>query len=161
MENASTLLLKVCSSDLVSEEWIASLYTAQTTKTTPLDFRLMAIPVFRLIAVQCNFFKESIDSIRDVVSSERIVSSQVLSEASFDGQVKIIREKFIGYMTAALLSTAYSDMFMIILRLSSLSSAVNTNTFQISVPGSDVYQVLNNLYPIHENVTSINVSYFQ
>jgi hypothetical protein len=149
---------KICSSDLISDEWIASLYNAETTTITPLDFRLIAVPVFRLIAVQCEFFKANIDSIRDVISSERLVSSRVLSEATFDGQVKTIHEKFNAYMVATVVSSYYGKLIMLIIRLGGFASAINTNIFQMSVPGSDEYQYFNNFYPIHDNATSVNVS---
>jgi hypothetical protein len=153
-------LLKICSSDLISEKWITSLYNPEVTKMTPLDFRLTAAPVFRLIATQCRFFKESVIIIRDVLSSERLVSSQALSEAAFDGQVKAIHDKFTAHLFAAAISSNFGKMTMVGMRLGGFPSAIGTNSFLMSLPGSNKYEFLNNIYPIHDNVTSINVSYF-
>jgi hypothetical protein len=158
--DASSFLLKICSSDLISDEWIASLYNPEITKLTPLDFRLIAASVFRLIAVQCDFFKTSVDFVRDTLSSERLVSSQALSEAAFDGQIKTIRDKFTVHIAGALLSSHYSELIILIMRLSGIASGLQTNTFLKSVPRSNKYEFLNNLYPINDNVTSIEVSYF-
>jgi hypothetical protein len=153
-------LLKICSSDLLSEKWITSLYNPEVIKMTPLDFRLTASSVFRLIASQCRFFKESVSILRDVVSSERLVSSHALSEAAFNGQIKAIHDKFIAHMFAASISSNFGKLAMVGMRLGGFPSAIGTNSFLMSLPGSNKYKFLNNIYPIHENVTSINVSYF-
>jgi hypothetical protein len=153
-------LLKICSSDLISEKWITSLYNPEVIKMTPLDFRLTAASVFRLIASQCRYFKESISITRDVLSSERLVSSQALSEAAFDGQVRALQEKFIAHLLAAAVSSYFGKMAMIAVRMGGYTSAIGTNSFLMSLPGSNKYEFLNNIYPIHDNVTSINVSYF-
>jgi hypothetical protein len=152
--------LKICSSDLLSEKWITSLFNPEVTKMTPLDFRLTAAPVFRLIASQCKYFKESISVFRDILSSERLVSSQALSEAAFDDQVKALQEKFIAFLLSAATSSHYGKLAMLAVRLGSYTSAISTNSFLMSLPGSNKYEFLNNIYPIHDNVTSINVSYF-
>jgi hypothetical protein len=153
-------LLKICSSDLISKKWITSLYHPEVIKMTPLDFRLTAAPVFRLIASQCRYFKESISITRDVLSSERLVSSQSLSEAAFDGQVRALQEKFVAHLLAAAVSSYFGKMAMIAVRMGGYTSAIGTNSFLMSLPGSNKYEFLNNIYPIHDNVTSINVSYF-
>jgi hypothetical protein len=153
-------LLKICSSDLISDKWITSLYNPEVTKMTPLDFRLTAAPVFRLIATQCRFFKDSINVVRGILSSERLVSSQALSEAAFDVQVKALNDKFYAHLFAAGISSYFGKMVMLAVRLGGYPSAIGTNSFLMSLPGSNKYEFLNNIYPIHENVTSINVSYF-
>jgi hypothetical protein len=153
-------LLKICSSDLISEKWITSLYNPEVKKMTPLDFRLTATSVFRSIASQCRLFKESIDIVRGILSSERLVSSQALSEAAFDVQVRALREKFIAHLLAESVSSYFGKMAMIAVRIAGYPSVIGTNSFLMSLPGSNKYEFLNNIYPIHDNVTSINVSYF-
>jgi hypothetical protein len=160
VNTAYLFLLKICSSDLLSEKWITSLFNPEVTKMTPLDFRLTAAPVFRLIASQCKFFKESIDIVRGILSSERLVSSQALSEAAFDVQVRALQEKFIAYLLAGATSSHYGKLAMLAVRLGGYTSAIGTNSFLVDLPISNKYEFLNNIYPIHENVTSINVSYF-
>jgi hypothetical protein len=125
---------------------------------TPLDFRLIAAPVFRLIEVHCTFFRDNINSIRDVSLSDRLVRSQVLSEASFDSQVKAIHEKFIAHMAAELLSSRFSQLIMLIIRQCGIASALHTNIFQMIVPGSNQSVYFPNFYPIHDNGNFTGVS---
>lgn len=50
------------------------------------------------------------------------------------------------------------DILMVLLKMSPVNSAVNTNVFQLSLPGSTKYELINGFYPTHDSVHFSNVS---
>jgi hypothetical protein len=145
---------KICSSDLILDEWIHSLFNADTIRMISLDFRLIAASVFRLIAAQCTYFIESIESKRTRFSFVPLVSSHVLSRASFNTRANDFIEKFIKELVHGVISSkASSELTMSFIRQCDLASAIHTNVFTMIVPGSNRYRRVNNFYPIHGNAT--------
>lgn len=125
---------------------------------TPLDFRLIAIPFFRLIDVHCQNYMETIKRIQEAFRTMRHTSRHLLSTASFSQQVN----KFIGtfYMEIDyhMISSSISNSIMFSLRQSNVYSALHTNAIQTTVPGSNIYRTMKNIYPINDNASVINVS---
>ena len=65
-------------------------------------------------------------------------------------------------ITAEILSTGSGSIrfrnVMTMIKQSPMNSAVNTNVFQLSVPGSDTYRIIKSFYPLHDGARFGNVS---
>ena len=48
---------------------------------------------------------------------------------------------------------------MVVLQASPLYSVVNTNAFQLSLPGSEEYQSMSSFYPVHDTAQFSNVRF--
>jgi uncharacterized membrane protein len=142
----------------VSPEWIASLFSAETSRFTPLDFRLTAVAFFRLLSMQCSVQATSVDFVLTQSLAEQLVSTQVLSPKSLNIQAVTFLEKFQTQVIKAFASNRAGIIAMLMVSVSGIYSAVHTNAFQLSIPGSNQYQVINNFYPRHENASFLNVS---
>jgi hypothetical protein len=126
---------------------------------TPLDFRLIAGPVFRLIAVHCVYIEESIEHLPAWFQLESLVSGYALSTVAFHTRVDEITSRFFNQAITGSISSKASDYVALLLRVNGLASAVHTNAFQMTVPGSDQYRLVNNFYPMHDNAMFDNVSH--
>ena len=125
---------------------------------TPLDFRLTAPAIFRLLALECSILAATVNEVYTRFLPEQLVSTQVLSNASLTAQAAALHEKFLTLLSGELASSEGGQLFTVTVRQSRLYSIGHTNAFVSIVPGSDQYQVLNNFYPIHDNASYVNVS---
>ena len=148
----------VCSSALVSSKWIGSLFTVDTARMTPLDFRLTAAAFFRLLAVHCSVSAADVADARSAFLSKQLVSKQVISPRELAIQAEVLLRNFNENLAHGSTSTTVAELTMLAIRRSRVDSAVHTNAFVLSVHGSDVYRVVRNYYPVNENSTFSNVS---
>ena len=135
------------------------MYNTETTKMTPLDFRLIATAVFRLFSVYCSLTKATVNNLLSWFSNNPLLNAQVLSHASFDVQTKTSIDTFGKNMAALKASSFIGQILLLMVQLSDTYSAVHTNAFQMSVPGSNQYQVVKNFYPRHDNASFSHVSH--
>jgi len=135
------------------------LYNTETTKMTPLDFRLIATAVFQLFSIHCSLAKTAVNDILSWYPNRTFVSPQVLSNASFNVQAKALTDTFTQMMVAFKSPLFIGQLVTFIVQLSGINSAVNTNAFQMSVPGSDQYQIVNKFYPLHGNASFSHVGH--
>jgi hypothetical protein len=142
----------------VSPEWIASLFSAETSRFTPLDFRLMAAAFFRSLQLECSVLATAIDYVRATFLAEQLVSIEALSPTSLDIRADALLKKFQVQLTKAFASNRAGILVMLGISISGMYSAVHTNAFELSIPGSDQNQVINNFYPRHENASFLRVS---
>jgi hypothetical protein len=126
---------------------------------TPLDFRLIATGVFRLIALHCSYAQGGVDRAQKTFPSNRLVTRRLLSRASFHFEATNLMEAFTKEITVTTFSFA-SELIRYMIQLSDIHSALNTDVFQMSVPGTNHYQFVNNFYPLNDNASFSNVSYF-
>ena len=61
-----------------------------------------------------------------------------------------LRQQIEAEIASTRLGAVGYDFLMMVLRQSTVNSAVNTNVFQLSEPGSDTYEIINAFYPRHE-----------
>jgi hypothetical protein len=124
---------------------------------TPLDFRLIATGVFRLIALHCSYAQGGVGRAQKTSLINRLVTHRLLSRASFDFEANTLMETFTKEIAVTTSSSA-SELVRYIIRSSDIYSALNTDVFQMSVPGTDQYQFVNNFYPLHDNASFTHVS---
>ena len=125
---------------------------------TPLDFRLTAPAIFRLLAVECATLAATVNNVSAAFLVEQLVGKNLISRQSLEAQTEGLLSNLRGRMIGAPASTISGEMFMTTVQLSRLHSAVNTNRFILSVPGSNEYQTVDNYYPLHSNALYANVS---
>lgn len=125
---------------------------------TPLDFRLIGIPFFRLIGAHCEVSMEAMKSVQGAFRRTQYVSKSLLTTSSFDQQLIKVIGSFRFQVEIQALKASTSSFIVFSLRQSNVYSAFKTNTFQTTVPGSNVYDKIKNIYPLYENASVINVS---
>lgn len=125
---------------------------------TPLDFRLIAIPFFRLISVHCDYSTEALKRIQKVFRGMRHTSKYLLSTSSFNQQVNKFIGSFHTEVDYHMITSSISSFIVYVIRQSDINSVFHTNAFQMIVPGSNIYETVKNVYPLHNNASVINVS---
>lgn len=155
----SFLCHQICSSAFISEEWIASLFNENTLKLTPLDFRLSAAAQFRTLAYICAFSATSITNYQIEFAMEQLVSARVLPQASFEEQVNVLVTKFHALMYTRVIPKFGVELIMRVIDQARIYSALHTNGFTTSIPGSNEYPVIDGFYPLRDDVNYTTVSY--
>ena len=149
---------QVCSSDLISAQWIASLFNPDTAHFTPLDFRLTAALQFRLLSLVCWLSHQTITDQHDEFFKGQLITGRVLSPGSFADETDALIKKFFASMDMAVPANTATQLVMLVLSQSRIDSALDTDAFQSSVPGSNDYRRTTNFYPKYDNATFVNVS---
>ena len=149
---------QVCSSDLVSAQWIASLFNPGTVHFTPLDFRLTAALQFRLLSLVCWLSRQTITDQDDEFFKGQLIIGRVLSPSSFADETDALIKKFFASMQKALPANTATQLVMLVLSQSHIDSALGTDAYLSSEPGSNVYRSASNFYPKNDNATFVNVS---
>ena len=135
-----------------------SLFNSETTRITPLDFRLTAAAQFHLLALMCSSSAIVVNAIHDEFSREKLVNANALSNASFITQVDIIIKKYYAKLELSVKPSYAAQLVMSIFDQSLTQSALHTDGFTWSVPGWDQFNVVSNFYPRHDNASFSNVS---
>ena len=125
---------------------------------TPLDFRLIAPVIFRLLAIHCTTVAGTLDNVSAAFLSEQLIGTKLISRDSLTSQARVLLDTLRGEMFGSLGGSATGEFFTNIVRMSHTYSAVHTNGFIWSVPGSDDYQLVDNYYPLHSDASFDNVS---
>jgi hypothetical protein len=130
----------------------------ETTRFTPIDFRLTAATQFGLLSFLCRITQKHIDNLVSTNLLSDYISARALSQVSMKTAVDDLRILIQAEITSLNLGAAGYDTSMIVLKQSPVNSAVNTNVFQLSVPGSNRYEIINGFYPVHDGARFNNVS---
>ena len=85
----SPLFHQVCSSDLVSEEWIDFLFDKDTTTLRyPVDFRTTAFNQFQILRQPCQLSDTAINDGILILNKSQLISGELLNEDLFIAQLK-------------------------------------------------------------------------
>ena len=144
----------------MSSKWIDSLFNSNTSRLTPLDFRLTAASQFRLLKAMCSITADGVNFLRKTSLGYSLISGKTMSRLTLNTQMDAVVEIFNGFVQTSLLSSRAPQLIMTTIKQSVINSAVNTDAFHLSVPGSDQYEVVNNFYPRYDNASYNNVSCF-
>ena len=143
---------------MLSTRWIASLFKIEAARMTPLDFRLIAPAMFRLLAIECTTLAATVNNVSAAFLVGQLVGKNLISRQSLEAQAQALVANLRGKMFGAPASTRTGELFIIAVQLGRMFSAVHTNGFILSVPGSNEYQAVDNYYPLHSNASFGNVS---
>ncbi|CAF3918964.1 unnamed protein product, partial [Rotaria sp. Silwood1] len=142
---------QVCSSDLISEEWISSLFNVTTSNYYPLDFRLMASAQFQVLSAVCRIVRNIVSDAVNEFSATIFVSPRAVSRTVFDTYTDTLVDQF--NKTTLENFRTLNDFISSIIDESRLISALRTNFYTRSVPGSDHYTTFSCIYPQKVNLT--------
>ncbi|CAF3507764.1 unnamed protein product [Rotaria sp. Silwood1] len=139
---------QVCSSKFISESWISSMFSINTTNYSPLDFRTSASSQFETLALLCTMVSEFVSSAVQVFTNQQLISSRTLSRSAFDAQLMSLVQQL---QTTTVIDITSMDQFVSLsIDNNQLVSALHTNYFIYSVPGSRLYITYSGVYiPIH------------
>lgn len=142
----------------MSDRWIRSLFTIETARLTPLDFRLSAASQFRFMLIACNLSTVSITNLQNQFAQDQLVSAEILSPTSFKDHFTALTNKFFAMMDMKVSPSFACNLVMTIIIQAIIHSAINTDAFTTSIPGSNQYNTISNFYPLHDNVNYSGVS---
>lgn len=141
----------VCSSPFVRQKWIDSLFMPNATSHNILDFRTFAYAQFSALALLCRTAQQAVSDAQQTFASTQLVTSHVLPRRQFSTIVDVVVTNFQRNVianerrTAALISLGIAENRVL--------SALRTNYYIQSVPGSRAYRTFNGEY-WRENDTS-------
>lgn len=144
----------------MSSKWIDSLFNLDTTRLTPLDFRLTAAAQFRLLKAMCSGTLEGVNYLLQTTLEGEIAATKSMSRLSLNSQLDAVVATYNGFVQTSLLSNRALQFIMTVIMLARINSAVHTDAFHFSMPGSDQYEAISNFYPLYDNATYNNVSHF-
>ena len=134
------------------------MFNSTTSRLAPLDFRLTAAAQFRLLKAICSLATEGVNFLRKISLEYSLVNAKIISRESLDSQTGAVVAKFNALVQSSLLSTRAPQFIMLAIMQSRIDSAVHTNAFHFSVPGSNRYESISNFYPRYDNASYDNVS---
>jgi hypothetical protein len=135
---------QVCSSEFISQSWISSLFSINTTNYFPLDFRTSASSQFQVIALICNTVIESVSNAVQEFATQQLITSRTLSRSAFDAQSAALTQqlKIVTIAEVTRLGRFVSSS----LSQNHLVSTLHTNYFIYSVPGTRFYTSMSGVY---------------
>ncbi|CAF3229739.1 unnamed protein product [Rotaria sp. Silwood2] len=142
---------QVCSSDLISEEWVSSLFNVTTSNYYPLDFRLMASAQFQVLSALCRIVRNIVSDAVNEFSATIFVSPSALSRTVFDTYTDTLVDQF--NKTTLENFRILNGFISFIIGEGHFISALRTNFYTRSVPGSDKYTTFSGIYQQKVNLT--------
>ena len=136
------------------------MFNSDLSRLTPLDFRRTAAAQFRLLKALCFGTNSAIDFFLQASPDHSLISTTVPSRQTINSQSDGIVRNINALVQASFLSNRGLEILMMMIVQARVISAVNTNAFHLSVPGSDQYETISNFYPRYDNASYDNVSYF-
>ncbi|CAF1156191.1 unnamed protein product [Adineta steineri] len=91
---------QVCSSQFVSQQFISTLFNINMSRFSPLDFRLMAMSQFQVLALLCQTAASTINNDLNQFLTQQMVTSRALSREVFEAQVVALVEQMQTTTTA-------------------------------------------------------------
>lgn len=144
----------------MSSKWIDSLFNSDTSRLTPLDFRLTAAAQFRLLKAMCSLTTDGVKFFREYSLGDSVTNAKTISRLSLNSQKDALIARINALVQMSLLSSRAPQFVMIIITQSRITSAVHTDAFHLNMPGSDQYEAVGNFYPRYDNASYNNVSCF-
>ena len=134
------------------------MFNAETTRFTPLDFRLGAASQFRLLALMCSFSTAKVSDLLKNFLKGHLLSSVALSSDRFEEQASILVDKFHTAKATGISAGRSFRLIMLLIGQGRLESALRTDAVIFNIPGSSQFAYNTNFYPRHDNATFSGVS---
>ncbi len=135
---------QICSSPFIGLEWISSLFLSNATSHNILDFRTFTFAQFRALNLLCRTAHQAIDNGYHTFSSTNLISSHALSRTQFNQITAALIDNFKRHLIANEKRTSKIVSMSIV--HNRLLSALRTNYYIQSVPGSGSYSTYNRMY---------------
>lgn len=141
--------------------WITSLFNVETSRFTPLDFRLTAAVQFRLLEMFCSLMKVTMEDLQSEFLAGQLVTKQAIPLTSLDDQVSVVIKKFETFKQMSFPPVDAGYVVMAISRLSPHYSALHTNKFRLVAPELNYYFESTAFYPTNDHAIFDDVSVLQ
>ena len=145
---------QVCSSDFISSAWISGLFSLNTSRYLPLDFRNGASSQFQILAALCRFVAKSVSNALTEFGAQQSITSHTMSRFLLDAQGTALAARLRA--TTAANIRRISQYLRLNIAGNDLESALQTNYLVYSVPGSRGYTTYTASYLV-ENYTNMNI----
>ncbi|CAF1106786.1 unnamed protein product [Rotaria sordida] len=142
---------QVCSSDFVSEEWFSSLFNVNTSNYHPLDFRLVASAQFQVLSILCRTSRQAVIDALKGFNSIAILSPNALSYDALNSYIGPSIEQFQKNTLDNFRS--YHHFVSSLIEEHRFISALRTNFYTRSVPGSNISVTFSAIYPQQVDLT--------
>ena len=144
---------QVCSSDFISSAWISGLFSLNTSRYLPLDFRNGASSQFQVLAALCSFTANSVSNALTEFGAQQLITSHAMSRFLLDAQGTALAARLRA--TTAANVRRINQYLALNIAGNNLESALQTNYLVYSVPESRAYITYTASYLV-ENYTNMN-----
>ena len=131
-----------------------------TSRLTPLDFRITAAVQFRILKALCSGIADGVDLFQTLSLDYSLISTRTVSRQTLNLQTDAVIAKFNALVQTSSIANSGPQFLTMLTMLARLISAAHTNAFELSIPSSGQYEAINNFYPHHDNASYNNVSCF-
>jgi hypothetical protein len=147
----SPIFHEVCSSEFISDKWISSLFFLNATSHNILDYRTFAFSQYRSLSLLCNISQQSVKDTHHRFSSTNLITRHVLSRIQFDEISSVLFNNLQQNFLTNEKRTGH--VISMITAQNRLISALRTNYYIESIPGSKRYITYNGAY-LEQNQTN-------
>jgi hypothetical protein len=142
---------QVCQSLFIKKKWISSLFVFNATSHNILDFRTFAFAHFRSLGLLCRISRQAIKDIHYTFNSTHLITRYVFSRSQFNEIASVLSNNLQQNVLNNEKRTG--NVISMIIAQNRLFSALRTNYYIQSVPGSRVYTTYNGVY-LDQNQTN-------
>ncbi|CAF0779383.1 unnamed protein product [Rotaria sp. Silwood1] len=135
---------QICSSSFIGSEWISSLFLSNATSHNILDFRTFGFAQFRALALLCQTARQAVNDAYHTYTTTRLTTSHALTRTQFNQMIVALINNFKRNVVVNEKRT--SRVVSMNIAYNRLISALRTNYYIQSVPGSRRYKTYNGVY---------------
>ena len=132
----------------------------ETSRFTPLDFRLTAAAQFRLLEMLCSLMKVTMEDLQAEFLTGQLVTERAISFTSLNDQAKVSIEKFETFKLMTFPPVEASALVMLTIRMGPLHSALHTNKFHLVAPDPYYFFESDAFYPLNDHAIFDAVSFY-
>ncbi|CAF3502018.1 unnamed protein product [Rotaria sp. Silwood1] len=135
---------QVCLSPFVRKKWISSLFLVNATSHNILDFRTFAFSHYRSLRLLCHLARQAVKDTHRTFNSTHLVNRNTFSRALFNEVASVLS----NYLQQNVLTNEKrtASVLSMIIAQNRLFSALRTNYYIKSVPGSKRYVTYHGVY---------------
>ncbi|CAF3030196.1 unnamed protein product [Rotaria sp. Silwood2] len=149
--NLSVKFHQICSSPFIENEWISSLYLSNATSHNILDFRTFAFSHYRSLSLLCQVARQTTNDNLQAFNFTNLVELLTFSRDQFNDLAGVLISNFQNNLLANEKRTA--KIISLMIAQNRLFSALRTNYYTRSIPGSASYVTYNVIY-LEQNGTN-------
>ena len=140
----SPVLHQVCSSPLIENQWISSLFLFNATRHNVLDFRTYGFAHFRSLKLLCRLARQSVTDAHRILNATYLTTRHAFSRNQFNEISSVV---FDNFQRNILINEKLAvNLTSMITARSGLMCALQTNYYMQEVPDTEDYFLYNGLY---------------
>ncbi|CAF3750060.1 unnamed protein product [Rotaria sp. Silwood1] len=135
---------QICSSSFIRKKWISSLFLYNATSHNILDFRTFAFSHYRSLGLLCQLARQAVNDAYDSFYSNRLINRYSFSRTQFDEVSSVATINF--YRNIITNEKRIVSILSMFTSKNQLISALRTNTYMVSKPGSKIFISYDRIY---------------